>query len=226
MKHCMIDLETLDTRPSTVILSIGAVVFDPDEPLADLPSLYYNLCIQDQLGANRTISEDTIMWWLMQGEEARVAVTNRSTAVGIHVAVKKFSELYHGNKCERVWSNGLAFDIAALEHAYTSYGWPVPWKYNHAREMRNLRDLCPDLEGTGEVAHHALHDAIRQATFVHAALRRLRSEQDRIAGLEATLDQAAQWFEDYEREHLNKGAVEKAKRNGDRAKACRQMIAP
>ncbi len=43
MKHCMIDLETLDVKPTAVILSIGAVVFDPENNKREIDTFYVNI---------------------------------------------------------------------------------------------------------------------------------------------------------------------------------------
>lgn len=57
----MIDLETLDTAPTAVVLSIGAVVFDPYTG-ARGPSFYKELTnfLEQQTGVGRTISPGTI----------------------------------------------------------------------------------------------------------------------------------------------------------------------
>lgn len=193
MKHCMIDLETLDTTPSSVILSIGAVVFDPDLTFAPLDGerFYRSLHFQDQLAAGRTVSESTIFWWLDQSAGARSAIIDRDGAGYLSFMLDAFHTFYTENKCERVWANGLAFDVAIMDDAYRAYGRPAPWKYNHPREMRNLRDLYPDLI-TGEVAHHALDDALQQAIFVHKALR--QQHDARRAGREDAVALLEQWY--------------------------------
>ena len=61
--HAMIDLETLDTKPSSQILSLGAVKFNAlsnEEPYSDL---YLKPDIDQQNKKGRTTSESTIEWW-------------------------------------------------------------------------------------------------------------------------------------------------------------------
>ncbi len=92
MKEMMLDLETLDTKPSAVVLSIGAVVFETAEkPL--LPAEYVDwtkagrpitldyevkdrfyriLDIEEQLGPlMRTVSQSTLLWWNKQDQDAK-----------------------------------------------------------------------------------------------------------------------------------------------------------
>ena len=56
--HVMIDLETLDTLPHAVILSIGAVKFN--EKNIDDGAFYRVITIQSNLDEHRTISPSTL----------------------------------------------------------------------------------------------------------------------------------------------------------------------
>lgn len=86
MKEMMIDLETLDVKSSSVVLSIGAVVFEcaptmmyapgedkPHEALnyRVLDRFYRILDIADQLQSGRTVSQRTLLWWMQQDQDAR-----------------------------------------------------------------------------------------------------------------------------------------------------------
>lgn len=69
--HLMIDLETMGTRPTAAIVSIGAVFFDTESEL--LGDEFYerielNSVIQHE---ETTLEADTIKWWLTQSSEAR-----------------------------------------------------------------------------------------------------------------------------------------------------------
>ena len=59
----MIDLETLDTSPNCVILSIGAVAFDP-KGMGIVEKLELKPTIDEQTEQHgRIIDEGTINWW-------------------------------------------------------------------------------------------------------------------------------------------------------------------
>ena len=67
----MIDLETLDTSPYCVILTIGAVRFDP-KGNGVVERLELRPTIDEQTEKyDRVINEDTIRWWGEQSEAAR-----------------------------------------------------------------------------------------------------------------------------------------------------------
>ena len=58
----MIDIESLDTRPDCVILSIGAVRFDP-RGNGVVEKLELKPTVEDQTEIyNRSINEDTLRW--------------------------------------------------------------------------------------------------------------------------------------------------------------------
>jgi hypothetical protein len=173
MNHMMVDLETLDTRPTTVILSIGACVFDESGFRQGADARFYQrVGWQAQIDSGRTVSESTIKWWMMQSDAARQALIGES--VSLQVALMGLSATYRATGCERIWANGTTFDISILEHAYAG---AQPWKYNAMRDMRGLRDLVPDdlmADTPNLAAHDALADAVWQAEFVVRALKHLK----------------------------------------------------
>ena len=59
----MLDLETLGTRPDCVILTLGAIKFDPFSEKEPGPGIHFRLDIEDQLAKGRTVDDSTIEWW-------------------------------------------------------------------------------------------------------------------------------------------------------------------
>lgn len=166
MEHIMIDLETLDTSPSAAIISIGAVKFDPatQTPLGD--KFYLPVSIQSNLDEGRTISGDTLRWWMNQDDTARSVFREAGTPLTeALLALNGFFN--HGEY--KVWGNGADFDNAILAHAYTSNGWKAPWKFWNNRCYRTLKGMpgvpkMPAFEGK----HNALTDACAQALHLQA----------------------------------------------------------
>lgn len=171
MSHVMLDLETLDTASSAVILSIGAVWFDErglhgNESGAD--EFYRVLPIDEQIAKGRTTSPDTIEFWSQQDPETRHALEAHAKTpvldalLGLEVFLLRRS-------LDGVWGNGADFDNALISSLATSFGTHVPWKHRHNRCYRTLRALFPDIEmpEVEGIQHHALDDAKAQA--MHAA---------------------------------------------------------
>ena len=71
MADIMIDIESLNTTPDCVILTIGAVLFDP-RGNGILDKIELRPTIEDQTEIyNRTINDDTVRWWSTQSEAAQ-----------------------------------------------------------------------------------------------------------------------------------------------------------
>ena len=63
----MIDLETLGVEPDSVIITVGAIKFDPYTDVEPHSGLYLRCDIEEQseeLG--RTIDDNTMEWWTKQ----------------------------------------------------------------------------------------------------------------------------------------------------------------
>ena len=167
----MFDLETLDTKPSAVILSLGAVKFDPKQKGLDpdAEKLSLRLEIDPQSAMGRTISDDTIAWWATQSKEAQEAAFGDVNRVTVEDAIEQFHKFVWNS--ERVWSQG-SFDVNIMENLYTSIGKPYAWQYWQVRDSRTLFDFVDGhLDRTKH--HDAVEDAVAQAEAVQRALRKI-----------------------------------------------------
>ena len=173
MKHIMIDLETLGTTASSVILSVGAVKFDLMSTQIDDNGFYASISIESNLDYGRRIQEDTLLWWLKQEAAAQNVFHEAKTTLSD--ALIDFSD-WIGADDYFIWSNGADFDIPMLAHAYSQIQVEVPWKFWNARCYRTYKNLpgAKDIRvpPTG-TKHNALSDAVQQAMtlqHIHAAL--------------------------------------------------------
>lgn len=172
MKHVMVDLETLGTVASSVIMSIGAVKFDLDSNGIDDNGFYASISIDSNLAVGRQINEDTLLWWLKQSPEAQKVF--HESKQSLEAALENFSEWFgqgRGSDKTLIWSNGADFDLPMLAHAYHLYGWTPPWVFYNSRCVRTYKNLpiAKDVaKPAAGVAHNALADAINQARHVQA----------------------------------------------------------
>lgn len=160
----MIDLETLDVRASAVVVSVGAVKFNPETgELGD--ELHVRLCIDGQLQVGRTIGERTLMWWMEQSDAARAVFQEEAPPCysGL-VAIKTFIP-----EDAVVWGNGAEFDNAILASLFNAHGIQAPWKHYNSRCYRTLKNMYPHVEKPEpRVEHNALDDARAQALHLLA----------------------------------------------------------
>jgi len=168
----MVDIETLDTRASAVIVSIGAVQFDPNSRLTGL-SFYVRLDMDAQLKAGRTVSDSAISWWAQQLNLARNVFCEPVTPAV--EGLRAFNAFVAD--AEGVWGNGSDFDNAILASANDTFGLKG-WSYRRNRCYRTLKQLAanrnlPGLTRQG-VRHNALEDAYYQAQRLQAIVANLK----------------------------------------------------
>ena len=175
MKHIMLDLETLDTTSSAVVISIGAVAFDPHTNA--LGDRFYVEMTEDtaaQQARGRTISGDTVRWWMQQSEAARRVFSESIDGVDRVSTIKALSLFDHfvaanGGRDVELWGNGADFDNIILGTLYDSFGLRKPWSYSRNRCYRTMKNLGigPRRPLVREGTHHnALDDAITQAVHL------------------------------------------------------------
>lgn len=158
----MIDIETFDTIPTAVILSIGAVVMDMESLSVIHDQVFYQEINKNQ--PNRTTSLSTMDWWLERGN-----CPCKGTA-HLPQALKDLANwLPEGAE---IWCKGTDFDTQILSNAYVRHSLFVPWKYNSVRDCRTIFKTFP-LPWDTETTHNALEDAKDQAARLMATLRGL-----------------------------------------------------
>lgn len=175
-RHIMVDIETLSTEKNALVLSIGAVEFDPFTGKIER-EFYRPLSIQSQ--SKRHVSASTVQWWAKQCEknfdnvaflagldEHGYNVATALTDLGVFIAGKDHVD----QEVElNVWACDPDFDLDILATLYADFGMRTPWKYYETRSVRTIRALGKQLKLETpklEANHNALDDCIRQAKQV------------------------------------------------------------
>ena len=162
--HFMVDLETLDTAPTAVILSIGACIIPAHAHPADLETFYVTVHVDSQYMRSQSIQ--TIEWWKQQGNCPDYGITSLTDALRF---LREYL-LRHTTK-PIIWCKGTDFDTAILANAYRQAGTDTPWKYNDVRDFRTVKKLFADSLVVLEPnlnPHNALADAVHQARELQA----------------------------------------------------------
>jgi len=174
-KHLMVDLETLATTPNAAILSIGAVTFDPNSNNI-YDTFYHRVDLESLEILDTFIDDNTIDWWSRQDKAAQEEAFNPEGRIDISTVINDFYKFCMGSN--KFWSHGSTFDIIILEHYFRELKKPYPWKFWEVRDTRTLFDLGMDPEMPQANKHHALEDALRQATGVQNMFRKLGRKFD------------------------------------------------
>jgi hypothetical protein len=162
----MIDLETLDVKPSATILSLGAVKFNPFDDSEPHSELYFKISVDDQDRLSRTASDGTIEWWSRQDPKIMEEAFDQNNAVSVEEALRQLNRWVVG--VDEIWAQGYGFDITMLEDMYRSIGKPIPWQFWQISDARTLTKRMPK-DPRKEMQtdlHNALADAYYQAKAV------------------------------------------------------------
>lgn len=171
--HVMVDLETLSTAPDAAILSIGACVFTPGTGAIG-EKLIVNIDVQSCIDRGMRVDAGALYWWFEQSDNARLGILGNRVHLDCALALlTTFVQRAAKSRMSApiaVWSDGAAFDLPILRHAFAVSKVPCPWSYKQEMCMRTIRagwgaDITPPMEDTS-AAHNALYDAVTQATYL------------------------------------------------------------
>jgi hypothetical protein len=164
----MIDLETLATTPDAVILTIGAQSFDPFTEDKFYDDHFYAR-IDTECQDERAIDDGTVEWWGKQGPEAQAEAFGEENRWDLKEALEALHPIIW--KAERIWANGIVFDMGILEHAYKSLGLTLPWQYYKVMDARTVYNVAK--AGRLGNSHHALEDCVNQIVLLQKSLKKL-----------------------------------------------------
>ncbi len=189
-KHFMVDIETLSTAVNAVVLSIGAVEFDPITGEIGR-KFYYELDLSEQ--KERHISSDTVQWWFKQSvdnpKSIDLLLKENKWKNGVEFVLTRLKDFIWGYESfsadtnrkkgyEKiaVWSCDPDFDLAILANLYEEHNLSVPWKYSEPKSVRTVRMLSQlkNIEiQKEEASHNALEDCIRQAKEISTYIQKV-----------------------------------------------------
>ena len=178
MVKVMVDLETLGTRAGCVILSIGAVVFDPKADSVG-EEFYSVISARSCLNRGLVVDDSTLRWWTLQTDEAqsvlKMAQDPRSRSLETVLGdFNMWLETLGSKKNIEVYGNGSDFDNAILYAAYAACTMDANWHFWNSRCFRTLKNLTSiKADARIGVHHNALDDAKFQALHANKILRYL-----------------------------------------------------
>ena len=173
MKDLMLDIETLGTRPTSVITQIGACYFDRNTgEIGDEFCKNINIGISLMIGL--TVDEETINWWRQQRWQTWYVDCEQPFNV-----LNSFSNFTNrGKKINSVWCHA-SFDAPILFHAYSKCDVPKPFHYRAIKDIRTLVDLSglDFRKKKDEKTHNALEDCIYQVKYCVECFNKLKENK-------------------------------------------------
>ena len=138
-RYCMVDIETLGTRPGDTVLSIGACMFTPEKVTE---KFYVTISSVSSNEAGLRAQRSTIDWWSKQSAEAKAAAFKGEFP--LDVALDKFTAWLGNAETTLMYGNGANFDNALLGAIYRAVKKEVPWKFWNDRCYRTLAAMFLD----------------------------------------------------------------------------------
>lgn len=148
----MIDIETLDTKASSVVIQTACVIFDYNDKgqVSIIGEGNSFLNVGDQLKIGRTISEDTVKFWLSNSDNQGVlgdilSQGSKFEKGQLKDMVQDTLTLFKDTPdVVEIWSQGPTFDIIILEDMCKQLGLQVPWKFYQVRDLRTVQKFVGD----------------------------------------------------------------------------------
>lgn len=189
-RYLVIDFETLDTIPTSIVLSFGCLAFNPDdiedinqECVEKLRKQGKHWVFNVKLQNDRTASRDTIEWWKNHREQADI-IFKATDTISLNDWMDEFDEFcaQHIDKNTIVMIRGQDFDAPIIKDIYRRAGRALPFNEWKIRDTRTLVDFAfnvnngyvpgfKDLLHTITlVEHYALDDCIKDAYQIALAL--------------------------------------------------------
>lgn len=170
MIHAMLDLETLDTKTTATVLSLGVVAFDKDKLIAG-----EQWFLKPDTQKGRTVSASTLCWWMTQScADARriFSFCDSERAVTPFGMLGALMNFFTTHNIERIWTNRLDFDLAILKSlCYDSHLNPF-WKYSAARDWATFYAVYKTKVKRPK-DKHVPHDALQDSEWQAAWLQNL-----------------------------------------------------
>lgn len=171
--HGMIDLETLGVEPDSVVMTLGAIKFDPFSDTEPHSPLYLRGDVEEQSEQYaRSIDDNTLAWWGRQPQAIQdEAFGEHNDRVTVQEMLRQLNKWCVG--LDYIWCQGPTFDFVILQSLYKAAQKPAPWNYWQIRDSRTLFAMMPQdpRKAIQEELHNALADCYYQAKCVQQSYK-------------------------------------------------------
>jgi len=164
--HAMIDIETLDTAPSSTVLSVGAVKFNPYNANDPYERMLWRPSVDEQLEGGRTTSDDTLAWWAKQDAHIRETTFTEDGRIPLKQFFAETNKYLVG--VDKIWCQGPQFDMVILEDLFKHFNHHMNWAYWQVCDCRTIFNMMPvdPRKAIQQNLHSADDDAYWQAVCV------------------------------------------------------------
>lgn len=190
----LFDFETVDVRPTAIVLDLAAVVFHESEvdsfkDLINSPERMFRVKFDVRTQKGRTVDQSTLEWWAKQSDDAREVFNPSSIDVSIQEGIIAFRDFCKRSgvdpKNSLAYVRGASFDFSILANIMrtvfnaTEDDFPVKfWLQRDVRTAISFAMLDPHLRKLpvpkglfeGFVMHNSVHDCCKDVILLQHAL--------------------------------------------------------
>lgn len=145
MKHLMIDLETMDTKPTAAITAIAAIFFNPESGEVG-ETFYRRISLEDSMSNGGTVSADAILRLLRQPTGIRRQMID-DFFHDIESAICDFYDFVNSNmplQGVKVWYGCPSLRIAVLRTAMQKFV-AEDFEYGNEQSVVTVNELAKSL---------------------------------------------------------------------------------
>ena len=184
MHHFMVDLETMGTRPYSVIASVGIVQFDIHTGRTG-KEFYMTVDELSCIKAGLNKDPDTVAWWKRQDPAVRAKLfVNVQPLKTVLAQLGSFIvDACPAKSLRELWGNAASFDLGLLNNAYEKCKMTVPWEFYNERCCRTIVMLNPDVKMMTKKpkgAHDPIVDCKFQIDYVVRTIQSIKNETYKI----------------------------------------------
>ena len=168
--YLMVDLETMGICATSIVLSVGAVIFDDEYNIID--KKLWVLDKKEQLKLGRTFNKETIKFWEEQPPEAKKQFITEHL-YSLDEFRKDFTTFVNNYNVRLVWSSAPNLDIGCIQTLFDidNQGDHLPWRFDKIRDLRTIRDYLREYPKRNGVFHNAVDDCIYQIECLKLSVR-------------------------------------------------------
>ena len=190
----LFDFETVDVRPTAIVLDLAAVVFDESvvdnfQDLINSPKRMFRVKFDVRTQKGRTADQSTLEWWAKQSDDAREVFTPSPIDVSLVEGIEAFKKFCKDSgidpKNSLAYVRGQSFDFPILANILrtlfgaTEDNFPSSfWLQRDVRTAISFAMLDPHLRKLpvpkglfeGFVMHNSVHDCCKDVILLQHAL--------------------------------------------------------
>lgn len=169
--HAMIDIETLGTEPDCVVLSVGAVKFDPYMLTEPHNKTLWRPAVETQMAAGRSVMEETLLWWSKQPQHIQDQALTEDGRIPLEEFFADLNKYLVG--VDKIWCQGPQFDMVILENMFKQFEHHRNWAFWQIMDCRTIFNMMPTdpRKAIQQNLHSADEDAYYQAVCVQKTFK-------------------------------------------------------